>query len=170
MEKCSNILPIQLKDSKGRIIKIQAYFDSDYKGLKNMYDSFDPKGLEAGLPPANDRIKQEWIDQMVSSFFNIVAAHRGRIIGHAALDLMEKGGGREYLIFLKQGYRRCGIGTKLSEIAKQVAGNMECKKVWLSVRTGNAIAIRVFKKVGFNFVGKIDIQREMEIKINKLSD
>ena len=139
--------------------------DSDYSGLKNMYDAFDPKGLEAGLPPSNERIRHEWVDQMVSSFYNIVATHRGRVIGHAALDVIEKGCSREYLIFLKQGYRRCGIGTKLSESAKQSAKDIGCKKVWLSVRTGNAIAIRVFKKVGFNFVGKIDIQREMELKI-----
>jgi len=165
MENCTNILPYQLKDSKGRIIRFQAYMDSDYEDLKKMYEGFDPKGLEAGLPPANERIRHQWIDQMVSSFFNIVAIHQGRVIGHAALDVIEKGCSREYLIFLKQGYRRCGIGTKLSEIARQAAKNMGCKKVWLSVRTSNAIAIRVFKKVGFNFVGKIDIQRDMELKI-----
>ena len=76
--------------------------DSDYEDLKKMYEGFDPKGLEAGLPPANERIRHQWIDQMVSSFFNIVAIHQGRVIGHAALDVIEKGCSREYLIFLKQ--------------------------------------------------------------------
>ncbi|MCP4683238.1 MAG: GNAT family N-acetyltransferase [Desulfobacterales bacterium] len=168
MEDCSNIFPYQFKDIQGRIIKINVYSDTDYKGLREMYDTFEPKGLEAGLPPANDKTRYEWIDKVVSSFFNIIVTHKGSIIGHAALETADKNGIQEYLIFLKQGYRHCCIGTHLSEIAKQVAKNMKCKKIWLSVRTGNAIAIRLFKKVGFNFVGKIDIQREMELKIKNM--
>jgi ribosomal protein S18 acetylase RimI-like enzyme len=50
---------------------------------------------------------------------------------------------------------------------KEVARDSGCRKVWLNVRTGNSIAIRVFKKVGFEFVGEIDIQREMELIIKK---
>jgi len=55
----------------------------------------------------------------------------------------------------------------MSEIVKKMAKNFGCKKVWLNVRTGNAIAVRVFKKVGFEFTGEIDIQREMELTIKK---
>ena len=58
-----------MKDTKGRLIKIRAYEDSDYKGLKELYDSFEEKGLEAGLPPVDKKIRHAWIDHMVSSLF-----------------------------------------------------------------------------------------------------
>ena len=156
-----------MKDIQGRVISIRAYTDSDYKGLKEMYDGFEPMGIEAGLPPANEKIRLAWIDQMVSSFFNIIAAHRKLIVGHAALDKIDCKGCPEYLIFIRKEYRHCGVGTKMSEIMKQVAKSVGYNRVWLNVRTGNAIAVRVFKKVGFRFVGEIDIQREMELVIKK---
>jgi len=156
-----------MRDVQGRPIKIRAYEDSDYNDLTAMYDGFDPKGLEAGLPPIDKKIRHEWIDKIVSSLFNVVALHRGRIIGHATLDIEEVNACPEFLIFIKQGFRYCGIGTRLSEIMKDVARNLGCRKVWLTVRTGNAIAVKVFKKVGFDFVGRIDIQREMEFVIKK---
>ncbi len=167
MGNSNHIIPMQMKDTRGRIIKIRVYADLDYKGLKAMYDSFDPMGIEAGLPPPNDNTRDKWLNQMVSSFYNIIATHRGRIIGHAALDRLVDKGSPEFLIFVNKDYRHCGIGTKMSQIIKQTAKNAGYKKVWLNVRTGNAIAIRVFKKVGFEFVGEIDIQREMELKIRK---
>lgn len=165
MVNCSTILPSQIRDSRGRVIDFRAYEKSDLKDLMDMYNTFEPKGIEAGLPPANDETRQKWIEMMTSSFFNILAVHQGRIIGHAALDSMADDNSPEYLIFVKKEFRHCGIGTKISETVKQVAKNIGCKKVWLNVRTGNAIAIRVFKKVGFKFIGKIDIQREMELDI-----
>ena len=86
MENCSNILPSRMKDSQGRVIGFRAYEASDFKGLKDMYDTFEPKGIESGLPPANDETRHKWIEMMVSSFFNVLAIHKDRIIGHAALD------------------------------------------------------------------------------------
>ena len=162
------LLPSQMRDGQGRLIKIRFYEDSDYKDLKAMYDSFEPKGLEAGLPPIDKKIRHEWVDKMISSLFNVLALHRGRVIGHAALELSDVNACPEFLIFIKQGFCYCGIGTRLSEIMKGVARDTGSKKVWLTVRTGNAIAVKVFKKVGFDFVGGIDIQREMELIIKKV--
>ena len=167
MKVLSKNLPSQMRDSKGRLIKIRSYDNSDYKDLKKLYDDFEPKGLEAGLPPIDKRIRHEWLDKMVTSLFNVVALYRGRVIGHATLELSEVNAYPEFLIFIKQGFRYCGIGTRLSEIMKDVAQETGCKKVWLTVRTGNAIAVKVFKKVGFNFVGGIDIQREMEFVVGQ---
>ena len=156
-----------MHDIRGRLIKIRTYADSDYKALKMMYDQFDPKGLEAGLPPQDDKTRHKWIDQMVSSLFNVVVWHKGHIIGHAALDLPDTYACPEFLIFIKKEFRYHNIGTRLSEIMKMVAQDSGSKKIWLTVRTGNTIAVRVFKKVGFEFVGDIDIQREMELIIRK---
>jgi GNAT superfamily N-acetyltransferase len=167
MEVLSKIWPVQMRDGQGRLIKIRAYEKKDYQNLKAMYDGFDPKGLEAGLPPIDEKIRREWIDKLVSSFFNVLALHRGRVIGHATLALSDVNACPEFLIFIKKKFRYCGIGTRLSEIMKGVARDAGCEKVWLTVRTGNAIAVKVFKKVGFDFVGSIDIQREMEFVIRQ---
>ncbi len=169
METKSKILSYRMKDMRDRIIKIRSYTDSDYRDLKEMYDNFEPKGLEAGLPPPNKETRHKWIDQMLSSFFNVLVLHRDRVVGHAALDISDVHGCPEYLIFIKDGFRYCGIGTKISKIVKEMARNAGCRKVWVSVRSGNFIAIRVFKKYGFEFVGEIDIQREMELIIKKSS-
>ena len=101
MENCNTILPFQVKDSRGRVIEFRAYELSDLKGLMDLYNTFEPKGIEAGLPPANDETRRKWIEMMTASFFNIVAVHKGRIIGHAALDALADDGSPEYLIFVK---------------------------------------------------------------------
>ena len=167
MENCGHILPHQVKDLRGRTIVIRAFEPADLKGLMDMYDRFEPKGLEAGLPPANDQTRHKWVQMMVSSFFNILATHRGIIIGHAALDRLVDQGAPEFLIFIQKEFRHFGIGTTISNLIKKLAKNAGCERVFVNVRTGNAIAIRVFKNVGFKFIGEIDIQREMELKIKR---
>ena len=156
-----------MKDKLGRLIRIRAYGESDYNDLREMYDSFEPKGLEAGLPPPDEKVRHKWIDQVVSSFFNVLALHRGRIIGHAALDIDAANACPEYSVFISKEFRYRGIGTELSEIMKEIARNAGCRKIWLTVRTGNTCAIRVFKKVRFEFRGDIGIEREMELIIRK---
>lgn len=145
------------------MIDLRPLEPADIKKLFDMYDRFELKGIEAGLPPANEKLRHKWVEMMVSSFFNIIALHKGKIIGHAALDSIGEQICTEYLIFIQKEFRHCGIGTKMSELIKKLAKNAGCQKLFLSVRTGNAIAIRVFKKVGFKFIGEIDIQREMEL-------
>jgi ribosomal protein S18 acetylase RimI-like enzyme len=132
-----------------------------------MYEDFEPKGLEAGLPPPDDNTRKKWIGQMVGCLFNVVALYRGSVVGHAALDIADVHTCPEYSIFIKQGFRDCGIGTRLSEIMKEVARDAGCRKIWLTVRTGNTCAIHVFKKVKFEFRGEMGVEREMELIIKK---
>jgi len=167
MENSGHILPCNIKDSRGRLIILRAFEPVNLMGLMDMYDRFEPKGLEAGLPPANDETRHKWLGLMVSSFSNILATHKGIVIGHAALDRLDDQSCPEFLIFIQKEFRHCGIGTKISGLIKKIAKNAGCEKVFLNVRTGNAIAVRVFKKVGFKFIGEIDIQREMELTIKR---
>ncbi len=160
-------LHYEAKDKKGRVILIRPYAKSDYQALSEMYEKFEPKGLEAGLPPQDTKVRRQWLDSVINTFFNIVAVHRGQIIGHAALDLKTNNICPEYLIFISKPYRYAGIGTRLCEAVKEIAGDKGCRKLWLTVRTGNTIAIRLFKKVGFKFVGDMDIQREMELPLEQ---
>ena len=167
MEFTGDILPARMRDLKGRLIKIRMFEERDYPGLRKMYDGFDPKGLEAGLPPPDEKIRLKWLDGMVSDLLNVLAFYGRSVMGHASLDLPGIHDHPEFSIFITKGFRYCGIGTRLSEIMIDLARDAGCKKVWLTVRTGNAIAVKVFKKVGFQFIGSIDIQREMELVIKK---
>lgn len=158
-------LPTQIHDKRRRLIHVRAYEDKDFVGLKGMYDTFEPKGLESGLPPPNDQVRLKWLNYLISDLFNILATYKGQIIGHIALDLSCTPSCPEYLIFICKGFRNCGIGTGLSILMKAVAEESGCEKVVVTVRTANTRAIRVFEKVGFVFCGEIERDREMELHL-----
>ena len=158
-------LPVQIKDASGRLIKIRAYEAADFEGLREMYDTFEPKGLECGLPPLDDHVRLKWLNSVVSGLFNVLAVYRGRVIGHSGLDLTCSPLCPEFFIFIRKGFRNLGIGTALSRIMKKVAEEAGCEKIALTVRTANRRAIKVFEKVGFNFCGGIDACRDMELQV-----
>jgi len=160
-------LPTQIDDRRGRLIEIRAYEISDFENLKEMYDSFEPMGLESGLPPHDDQTRLRWLNYVVSDLFNVLALYEGRVIGHSALDLSCTPSCPEYLIFIRKGFRNCGIGTALSKLMRKVAEEAGCEKVVVNVRTANTCAIRVFKKVGFIFTGGIEAERNMELDLRR---
>ena len=158
-------LPVQVKDARGRAIKIRAYEAADFEALREMYDAFEPKGLECGLPPPDDRVRLKWLNFVVSELFNVMAIHKGHVIGHSGLDLRCSPLCPEFFIFIQEGFRNLGIGTALSGVMKKVAEEAGCEKVVLTVRTANRRAIKVFEKVGFGFCSGIDACRDMELQV-----
>jgi RimJ/RimL family protein N-acetyltransferase len=158
-------LPTQIRDKRGRLYKVRAYEASDFEGLKEMYDAFEPKGTECGLPPPNDKVRLKWLYHVVTDLFSVLAIHRDRVVGHCALDLSCSPSCPEYLIFIRQELRDRGLGTALSEVMKQLAEEAGCEKVILTVRTANTRAIKVFEKTGFVFCGRIEAERDMELPI-----
>ncbi|MDY6839311.1 MAG: GNAT family N-acetyltransferase [Thermodesulfobacteriota bacterium] len=157
--------PFWTKDKEGRSVHLRLYGPADYEALGRMYDDYEPKGLECGLPPPNERVRRRWLDHLVSEFFNVLALHEGRIIGHAALALSDRCLCPEYLIFIQKGFRNGGIGTTLSQAMKKAAEAGGCEKIVLTVRTANRRAIRVFEKVGFGFLDGIQPCRDMALEL-----
>jgi len=155
----------RIKDKRGRLIQIRPYDRLDLDALREMYDSFEPKGLECGLPPPDEKVRLSWVSYMVSELFNVLAVYRLRVVGHAALALCKTPLCPEYLVFVRKGFRNVGIGTALSEAMKSAAQEAQCKKVMLTVRTANTRAVKVFKKVGFEFCDSIDTCRDMELRL-----
>lgn len=160
-------LPTQFHDRRGRLIEMRVYEISDFESLKEMYDTFEPMGLECGLPPYDDQTRLRWLNDLASDLFNVLAVYEGRVIGHSATDLSITSSCPEHLIFIRKGFRNCGIGTALSALMKEVAQEAGCKKVVLTVRTANTRAIRVFKKVGFVFTDGIQAERNMELDLRR---
>ena len=164
-EQAFQCLPTQIRDKRGRFYQVRAFEASDFEGLKEMYDAFEPKGTECGLPPPNDKVRLKWLCHVVTDLFSVLAIHKNRVVGHCALDLSCSPSCPEYLIFIRQEFRDRGLGTALSEVMKQLAEESGCEKVILTVRTANTRAVKVFEKTGFVFCGKIEAERDMELPI-----
>lgn len=158
-------LPTQIEDKRGRHIQIRAYQAADFESLRDMYETFEPKGLECGLPPPDKQVRSKWLKRLVSELFNVLAMYRSRVIAHSALDLSCSPLCPEYLIFVRKGFRNLGIGTALSGVMKKVAHEAGCDKVVLTVRTANSRAIKVFQKVGFGFCTGMGPCRDMELPL-----
>ena len=160
-------LPAQIKDKRGRLIHIRAYQDKDFKALSDMYEIFEPKGLEYGLPPPDKQVRSKWLNHLVSNLFNVLGVYKRRVIAHSALDLSTSPVCPEYLIFVQKGFRNLGVGTALSTVMKEVAREAGCEKITLTVRNANSRAIKVFRRVGFGFCTDMGPCRSMELPFRK---
>lgn len=154
-----------MQDRRGAEIHIRTYQDKDYRAIMTMYDHFEPKGMAMGLPPPDEEVRRKWVDDIINTFFNIIALYQKNIIGHAAIDLFRTKISPEYMIFLHQDFRSRGIGTKLTLIVKEICAELGCSQEWLTVSSHNTRAINVFKRVGFRFRGPIGSEREMVLDL-----
>lgn len=126
------------------------YQPSDHESLVEMYVRFQPKGAFQGLPPHDERLIREWLDQLLknaSLFF--VAVSGDRVVGHAML-CPSKHNTAELAIFLDQDFRNMGIGKRLLLGTLHYARKrLQLSKVWLSVQGANVPALRLFQETGF---------------------
>ncbi len=143
-----------IKDKLGRTVFLRPYEEGDFKGLSEMYDEFEPKGIAMGLPPEQEENRRKWLRGIVGEWFNVVAVLENRIVGHTALDRPGAGNTREFMIFVHQDYQNKGIGQALTFSMLDAAKVMNCQRVWVVVENLNRIAIAVFKKVGFTFINE----------------
>ena len=158
-----------IKDKLGVAITIRAYRTEDYQRLIDMYDKFEPKGIAMGLPPFDKKLRNNWIDCIVKTFFNTVAIYQNKIIGHSAIDMFRNKSSPEYMIFLDQDFRNRGIGTSQTMIIKKICKEFGCKQIWVAVTCHSMLGIKVFKKLGFKFTGTIGPEREMILKLKPKS-
>ena len=86
-------------------------------------------------------------------------------MGHVAVAI---GGGllRELIVFLHQDYRCKGIGCGA---LRCIRGMLEPqRKLWLTVQSTNLVAMRCFRKVGFEFISPaLEPEREMILDVEK---
>jgi ribosomal protein S18 acetylase RimI-like enzyme len=64
-----------------------------------------------------------------------------------------------------QNHRNLGIGTELAWFILKKFGDLGFEYVWLTVRVLNFAAIKLFRKVGFEFVDADSYERVMAIKL-----
>ena len=136
---------------------------SDADELLQMYAHFSPKGKFQGLPPEDKTGRAKWIQHLMSCASNFLALRKDKVIGHAAMipDLRVRDS--EYLVFVDQHYRGRGVGTELTRAAIDLARELGLELIWLSVDACNFIAIRLYRKFGFDFCDKGQLRTERKM-------
>lgn len=152
-------------DAKGRTYLIGEAVENAHSDLTHMYEVFRPKPIAQGLPPADDDIRRLWVHKLAYSSINVGAWIGDDMVGHAAVitDVNQSDG--EYIIFVLTEYRNLGLGSQLTRLATLKAREAGLKSMWLTVESYNFRAIRVYKKVGFEFCDEDDSERTMILSL-----
>lgn len=156
---------ISKTDKSGKPFEIRISCAEDLPSLLGMYHTFSPKPASQGLPPEDPETCQSWVKTLLRTGLNALAWRGDRVIGHAVLIPDVKGRSGELAVFVDQNHRNLGIGTELARFALEKFGDLNFEFAWLTVRVLNFIAIKLFRKVGFEFCDADSYERVMAMKL-----
>lgn len=158
---------ISCKDKTGNDLEVGPIGKDHRDLLRDMYDKFDPKSVSQGLPPYNQRTRWLWIDDLLEKADNFALWNEDQIVGHSVLvPVLAKLEG-EFLIFLSKQFRDRGLGATLARLVVERAKELNLARIWLDVEAYNFTAINLFKKLGFKFHGRRDIERVMVLELDQ---
>jgi len=152
-------------DKFGTPFEIRVGRSEDFQSVLEMYQTFSPKPASQGLPPEDPEVCQNWVKTFFEIGFNALTWRGDRVIGHAALIPEVKGKSGELVVFVNQDHRNLGIGTELTRFTLERAGQQGLELAWLTVRVTNFVAIKLYRKLGFEFCDKDSCERVMAIKL-----
>ncbi len=153
-------------DRFGEPFEIGIACTEDLSTVLEMYSNFSPKPASQGLPPQDPETCHHRVKTLFQIGVNGLAWRGDRIIGHITLipDTNEKSG--ELIVFVHQNHRNLGIGTDLSRFTLEKFGRLGFELVWLTVRVSNYIALKFFKKLGFESCDNDFYERLMALKLS----
>jgi RimJ/RimL family protein N-acetyltransferase len=152
-------------DKTGEPFEIGIGCAEDFPALLEMYRIFYPKPASQGLPPEDPEICHSWVKNLFEIGKNFLAWRGDTVIGHAALALDIKSKSGEFVIFVNQHHRNVGIGTELTRITLEKAREFDFDSIWLTVNLMNFIAIKLYRKFGFQFRDMDRDERIMSVKL-----
>ncbi len=161
---------IERIDKAGQPFTIGICCQEDYPCLLDMYLHFSPKPASQGLPPEDPEICQNWLKNLFAIGINLLAWRGNQVIGHAVFipDPNSKSG--EFIVFVDQDHRDLGVGTELTRLALKRSKQLGFESVWLTVPLTNFVAIKLYKKFGFEFVDRDPYERVMKIELNSICE
>ena len=136
-----------------------------FSALLEMYSNFSPKPASQGLPPKNTEVCYNWVKQLFDIGMNFLAWRNDRVIGHAALVPDPNGKSGEFIIFVEQNLRNLGVGTELTRLTLEEVRELAFDSIWLTVENSNLIAIKLYRKFGFQFCDEDICERIMSLKL-----
>ncbi len=160
--------PRPFKTKKGKDITIRLFSEEVLGGLLAFYDQFEPKEEYQGLPPRLESARKQWVENLIRGNLTLLAMDRRRVIGHASAIAIPSTCTAELLVFVHPDFQNQGIGTELIRLVAECVGDTGAKRLWLTVRTANSVAVYVFRKCGFRFIGPMDSEREMILDLESV--
>jgi RimJ/RimL family protein N-acetyltransferase len=157
-------------DKSGRPFEIGISRPEDLPSLLEMYRLFFPRPASQGLPPEDPETCNDWVKKLFEIGENLLAWRGDSVIGHAALVPDMKGRSVEFVIFVDQNHRNLGIGTELTRFALEKSRQLAFDSIWLTVNVSNAIAIRLYKKLDFEYCDMDQSERMMSVKLRLLPE
>jgi len=152
-------------DRTGKSFEIGGSCAGDFLSLLEMYRVFSPKPASQGLPPEDDETCQNWVKNLFETGENFLAWREDTVIGHAALVPDRNGRSGEFVVFVDQNHRNVGIGTELTRLALEKSRELSLDSVWLTVNVTNFIALKLYKKLGFEYRDMDKYERVMSIRL-----
>ena len=152
-------------DKNGESFEIGASCAEDFPSVLEMYRVFSPKAAAQGLPPEDPETCRDWLTNLFNIGKNFLAWRGDMVIGHAALVSDPSGNSGEFIISVHQDHRSVGIGTELTQFALEKSRDFGLDSVWLTVTITNPIAIKLYKKLGFEYTEMDQYERVMGIKL-----
>jgi RimJ/RimL family protein N-acetyltransferase len=131
--------------------------------LPAMYDGFGPLGASLGLPPSARGARHLWIANALGHRVNVAAlSPAGEIVGHCFLAA-DGPGSAEVAVFVRQEFRRRGIGAALLKKALERGWAAELERVWAVTASDNTAAQRLLLNGGFRLIQSDSDVAELEI-------
>ena len=152
-------------DKFGKPFEIRIGRSEDFQSLLEMYRTFSPKPASQGLPPENPEACRSWVKTLFETGVNFLAWRGDDVIGHVALLPYVKQKSAELVVFVDQNHRNRGVGTELTRFSLEEFGQRGFELVFLTVRVLNFIAIKLYRRLGFEFCDMDNYERVMAIEL-----
>ena len=156
---------ITRNDKTGKPFDIVIGCTEDLPSLLEMYRTFSPKPASQGLPPQDPETCHNWVKNLFKIGENFLAWRGDSVIGHAALVPDMRGKSGEFVIFVDKNNRNLGIGTHLTRFTLERYRQLGFDTIWLTVNVSNALAVRLYRKIGFQYRDMDGYERTMIIQL-----
>jgi GNAT superfamily N-acetyltransferase len=133
-------------------IQIRAIGPRQRDLLIAMYDRFEPLGAAFGLPPHTSEARHDWVRNVLSESLTVAAfSPAGEIVGHCFLAA-DKPNSAEIAVFVRQDFRRRGVGAELVKKALKWASAKRMAYVWALTAYDNRGALQLLINSGFRLL------------------
>jgi GNAT superfamily N-acetyltransferase len=135
-----------------------------------MYNRLDPLGAALGLPPRSAEGRQQWILGALGQQVNVAAfSQDGEVVGHCFLAA-DKPSSAEIAVFVRQEFRRIGIGTALLKKTLEWGWTEGLARAWAITPSDNRVSLRLLTRCGFRLT-RADVEAvELEIDLRVSPD
>jgi diamine N-acetyltransferase len=161
---------LTLRDKFGNAFEIGISRTQECEALLEMYRTFFPRPASQGLPPEDPQTCRDWVKMLFGTGINSLAWRGDRVIGHIALIPNGSSRSGELVVFVDQGERNRGVGTQLLRFSLEEYGRRDFELVWLTVRLLNFVAIKLYRRLGFEFCDTDGYERVMAVKVRPAGD